>query len=318
MLPAEFLHRLKDIVSPEHFAFVEAAMHQPKATSFRVNTLRSSVEEVLTLLADEGIIPEPVSWYPEGRWVSHEQRANLLTSKAFTDQKIYVQNQSSMVPPLVLAPQPGERILDLAAAPGSKTLQMACLMQQQGEIAAVDAVKKRFFKLRDNLTAQGATEVNTYLKDGRGVWKNRPEYFDRVLLDAPCSSEGRFHISEPESYAYWSVRKVKEMARKQKRLLYSAVHAVRPGGTVVYSTCSYAPEENEAIVSNLLKRFGGMLEVVPFELSLNTMTSGCLSWAGKSFNEDLIHARRILPGYHTDGFFICKLLKHASTIPEKG
>ncbi|MFK7847995.1 MAG: RsmB/NOP family class I SAM-dependent RNA methyltransferase [Rhodothermales bacterium] len=316
MIPAEFLHRLKDIVSPADYASVEASMHQPKATSFRVNTLRSSVEEVLTLLAAEGIIPESLSWYPEGMWVSHDQRANLLASKAFTDHKIYVQNQSSMIPPLILDPQPGERVLDLAAAPGSKTLQLACLMQQKGEIAAVDAVKKRFFKLRDNLLAQGATEVNTYLKDGRGVWKHRPEYFDRVLLDAPCSSEGRFHISEPGSYAYWSKRKVKEMARKQKRLLYSAVNSARPGGTVVYSTCSYAPEENEAIVSHLVKRFGGVIEVVPFELRLDTMTDACLSWAGKSFNDTLLHARRILPSYHTDGFFICKLKKHSSTIPQ--
>ena len=315
MIPVEFINRLKDIVPPEHFASVDNAMHAPRATSFRVNTLLSSIEEVLALLDAAGISPTRLAWYPEALWVPAAERAALLASNVFLDQKIYVQNQSSMAPPLVLDPRAGERILDLAAAPGSKTLQIACLMGQEGEIAAVDAVKKRFFKLRDNLAAQGATEVRTFLKDGRGVWKNRPEYFDRVLLDAPCSSEGRFHIDEPASYAYWSARKIKEMARKQKRLLYSAVQSVRPGGTVVYSTCSFAPEENEAIVSSVLQRFGDALSVAPFDLEIENMTGPCLSWAGRSYNPLLRHARRILPGYHTDGFFICKLVKHKSTLP---
>ena len=85
---------------------------------------------------------------------------------------------------------------------------------------------------------------------------------------------------------------------------------------MVYATCSYAPEENEAIVSNVLKRFGGAVEVLPIQLELDMMTSGRLSWAGKSFHDSLVHARRILPGYHTDGFFICKLYKHSSTVPK--
>ena len=314
MIPVEFLNRLKDLVSPDRLSEVEEAMQSPRATGFRVNTLRSNLSEVKEGLDTSGIDAIPFSWIPSGMWVSHKQRAALLASEVYIRQKIYVQNQASMVPPVVLAPKPGERVLDLAAAPGSKTLQIACMMDQQGEIAAVDAVKKRFFKLRDNLTAQGASEVKTFLKDGRSVWKNRPEYFDRVLLDAPCSSEGRFHINDPESYAYWSPRKIKEMARKQKRLLYSAFQCVRPGGMVVYSTCSYAPEENEAVVHSLLKRFGDAVEIAPLELEIESMAAPHLNWAGKTFDPQIKHARRILPGYHTDGFFVCKLIKKTSTL----
>ncbi|MEM8485090.1 MAG: RsmB/NOP family class I SAM-dependent RNA methyltransferase [Bacteroidota bacterium] len=318
MIPTEFIERLKAIVSPAQYSAVEAALSSPRATSFRVNTLRGSQREVHGMLQAAGLDATPLSWFENGFWISHDQREALLGSILFSEQKIYVQNQSSMVPPLVLDPQPDERVLDLAAAPGSKTLQMACLMQNTGELAAVEVVKKRFFKLRDNLAAQGAEHVRTFLKDGRAVWKNRPEYFDRVLLDAPCSSEGRFHTSNPETYAYWSPRKIKEMAHKQRRLLYSALHAVRPGGTVVYSTCSFAPEENEGVVSSLLKRFDGVVEAVPFVLDFDQLAAPCMTWAGKDFHPQVQHARRILPGYHTDGFFICKLVKHASTSPGTG
>ncbi len=314
MIPVEFLSRLKEIFSPEQVQRVEEAMQGSKATSFRVNTLRACRDEVHTILQEADIPFSVVDWYPDAGWVPHDAREQLLASPAYLNQKIYVQNQSSMVPPLVLDPQPGERILDLAAAPGSKTLQITCLMAQEGEIAAVDAVKKRFFKLRDNLEAQGASAVRTFLKDGRAVWKNRPEYFDRVLLDAPCSSEGRFHMSDPESFVYWSPRKIKEMAHKQKRLLYSAIQAVRPGGTVVYSTCSFAPEENEVIVDAQLRRFGGAIEVVPLGIELDEMILPQTEWASRSFDDQLAHARRILPGYHTDGFFVCKLVKHDSTL----
>ncbi len=316
MIPVEFTERLQAIVPPAQYDAVTAAFSSARATSFRVNTLRASKAEVLAQLSTEQIEATPLSWFDGGFWTSHTTREQLLTSSLFTDQNIYVQNQSSMVPPLVLDPQPGERVLDLAAAPGSKTLQMACMMQHSGELAAVEVVKKRFFKLRDNLAAQGAEHVRTFLKDGRAVWKNRPEYFDRVLLDAPCSSEGRFHTADPETYAYWSPRKIKEMVHKQKRLLYSALNAVRPGGTVVYSTCSFAPEENEGVVSAMLKRLGDAVEVVPISLPFDQLTAPCMAWAGKSFSPQLEHARRILPSYHTDGFFVCKLVKHATTLPD--
>lgn len=317
MFPDDFLERLKDIVPNNKYESVLDAMSSPKATSFRVNTLKSDRDEVLTGLNRLGITLSEVAWSDQAFWVSHEDRGRLLSTPAFAEQKIYVQNLSSMLPPLVLDPQPGERILDLTAAPGSKTLQIACLVNQDAEIAAVEFVKHRFYKLRDNLESQGATSVRTYLKDGRGVWKNRPEYFDRILLDAPCSSEGRFHASDPGSYAYWSPRKVKEMARKQKRLMYSAVQSLRPGGTLVYSTCSFAPEENEAIVSGILKRFPEQLQLVPIALTDIQLEEGLPEWKGKPFHSEVGGTRRILPTYHMDGFFISKIYKTASTLANR-
>lgn len=316
MFPGEFLERLKDIVPEKKYESVLGAMSASKATSFRVNTLKSDRDAVLASLTGEGLDINKVSWNSDAFWVRHELREKLLLSSAYRSQHIYVQNLSSMLPPLVLEPKKGEKILDLTAAPGSKTLQIACMVDQEAEIAAVEVVKGRFFKLLDNLESQGATGVRTFLKDGRGVWRNRPEYFDRVLLDAPCSSEGRFHLSDPQSYAYWSPRKVKEMARKQKRLMYSAVQSLKPGGVLVYSTCSFSPEENEAIVHGIMKRFPGSLHVQPIHLDVAGWEGGLAGWKRKEYIPGLDMARRVLPDYLMDGFFICKLQKMESTLSE--
>ena len=316
MFPEDFLERLKNIVPEDKYKTVLEAMSLPKATCFRVNTLKSDLDETRLGLQELGIDVNEVAWYKGAYWIKHQHRALLLSSPLYLEQKIYIQNLSSMLPPLVLNPQRGERILDLTAAPGSKTLQLACLVNQEAEIAAVEFVKSRFFKLRDNLKSQGATSVRTFLKDGRSVWKNRPEYFDRVLLDAPCSSEGRFHASVPESYAYWSSRKIKEMARKQRRLMYSAVQSLRPGGTLVYSTCSFAPEENEAIVAGILKRFPEALQLGSIKIDVDGLERGLPAWKGKVFDNNVDQASRILPTYQMDGFFICKIQKIASTINE--
>jgi 16S rRNA (cytosine1407-C5)-methyltransferase len=109
-----------------------------------------------------------------------------------------------MLAPLALAPRPGETVLDLAAAPGGKTLQLAALMQNSGRLSAVEAVKGRFFRLRANLERGGVTNARTFLMDGRAVGRKCPEMFDRVLLDAPCSSEARFSRLDPRSWAHWS------------------------------------------------------------------------------------------------------------------
>ena len=155
--------------------------------------------------------------------VPNQQRRALTETAACRAGRIYIQNPASMIPPLLLDPQPGEWILDLGAAPGSKTLQMAGMMVNRGKISAVESVRGRFFRLRANLEKHGATLVQTYLKDGIKVWRNCPEQFDRVLLDAACSAEGRFNVNRPSSYGYWSTKKIREMQRKQKRLLFSAL-----------------------------------------------------------------------------------------------
>ena len=116
-------------------------------------------------------------------------------------------------------------------------------------------------------------------------------------------------VDDPESYAYWSERKIGEMQRKQKKLLYSAVQALRPGGSLVYSTCSFAPEENELVVNHVLKKFNGELEILPMDIQQVPVMAGLKAWGKKTLHPDLRHAARILPDGTMDGFFLCQLRK---------
>jgi len=317
-LPEAFRRRLQQILPPDRFEACWQTFHLPPATAFRVNSLKAETVPLIAELRAAGFGPAPLPWKEDAFTVPGDQRRALTESPACREGRLYIQNPSSMVPPLLLDPGPDEWILDLAAAPGGKTLQLAAIMGNQGRISAVEAVRSRFFRLRANLELGGATSVQTYLKDGTGVWRRCPEQFDRVLLDAPCSSEGRFHAGDPRTYAYWSPRKIAEMSRKQKRLLFSAVQCLQPGGVLVYSTCAFAPEENEGVVQRALEQFGDALRVETVELPFDNVQEGLTEWEGKALHPDLRKAVRILPNGVMEGFFVCRLKKLASTLdPER-
>ncbi len=313
-LPLEFLERLQRIVPAAAYEGVLDSFSEVPVTSFRVNTLVAEIEPVIESLRREGLDPRSIGWYEEAFWVPPGDRDALLSSAAAQSRQIYVQNFSSMLPPLILAPEPGDRVLDLTAAPGSKTLQVAALMRGEGELAAVEIVRGRFFKMKALLDAYGATSVRTFHQNGERVWRYRPEHFDRVLLDAPCSTEGRFQAANPQTHAYWSPRKVREMAKKQRRLLFSAIHSVRPGGVLVYSTCTFAPEENEVMIDWALTKFRGALEVEKVDVDLSSAVEPLEEWDGRRLADGVRQAIRILPSARFEGFFVCRLRKTKSTM----
>ncbi|MEO1729028.1 MAG: RsmB/NOP family class I SAM-dependent RNA methyltransferase, partial [Bacteroidota bacterium] len=319
VLPDAFLDRLRTIVPPEHYDAVAASFAAPQATGFRVNTLRAEASSVLDALRDGGLHPHAADGIPGGFWVEAAERAALLDGTPYAEGHVYVQNLASQLPPLVLDPQPGETVLDLCAAPGSKTRQLATLMQDEGRIVAVEVVRKRYYKLRDNLAQQGSTLAEPVCANGAGFWHRSPEAFDRVLLDAPCSTEGRFRTDTPETTRYWSRRKIKEMRSKQQKLLFSGIQALRPGGTLVYSTCTFAPEENEAVLAKALRTFGDAIELLPVTLDGEALalpnTQPTLSeWNGRAFPDEVGAAVRVLPSATMEAFFVAKLTKHASTL----
>jgi 16S rRNA (cytosine1407-C5)-methyltransferase len=200
-------------------------------------------------------------------------------------------------------------VLDLAAAPGGKTLQLAAAMENQGRIAAVEPVKGRFHRLRANLDRCGVTIAALYLADGRAIGAKVPGRFDRVLLDAPCSSEARIRLDAPATYEHWKLRKIRECARKQQRLLLSAFDALKPDGQLLYSTCAFAPEENERVVAYLLERRPAA-DVLPLALPTAVpAVEGLTSWHGKPIDGRLSAARRIVPDDVWDGFFLCLLTR---------
>ncbi|MYA23318.1 MAG: RsmB/NOP family class I SAM-dependent RNA methyltransferase, partial [Gemmatimonadetes bacterium] len=203
-LPEAFHNRLQAILPAEHFATCWQSLATEQPTAFRANALKGTSDALVDELTAEGFALTPLVWKTDAFVVPAAQRRALTECAAYREGRLYIQNPSSMVPPILLSPQSEECILDLGAAPGSKTLQLAEMMDNQGIIWAVESVRGRFFRLRDNLARHGAENVQTHLADGTRIWRRHLERFDRVLLDAPCSSEGRFRADAPKTYAYWS------------------------------------------------------------------------------------------------------------------
>jgi NOL1/NOP2/sun family putative RNA methylase len=317
-LPQAFLERQRILLPSRAFGAWLECLSQPRPTAFRLNALKTTALQLTEELLEGGLKPQALAWMPNAFVIPPLQRRALTESAACREGRLYIQNPSSMAPPLLLDPRPTEWILDLAAAPGSKTTQLAGLMGNQGRISAVESVRSRFFRLKANLRAQGVTNTRCYLKDGTQIWQLCPERFDRVLLDAPCSSEARFSLAEPASFAFWSEKKRREMVRKQRRLLFSAIQSLKPGGVLVYSTCAFAPEENEAVIDDMLRLFGQALQVeavgMPFPEGVQP---GLTQWQDRIFNPNLQDAVRILPDAVREGFFICKLRKFTSTLRGK-
>ena len=313
-LPQEFVQRLQHIVPDDQWNTVIASFSAQKPTVLRVNTILTTADKLIGKLLNEGFDVQAVEWKPDAIIVPHEQRRKILDSHWYQKGQLYCQNLSSQLAPMVLEPKPGEEILDLCAAPGGKTLQMACMMKDHGRIAAVERSKERFFKLKANLKHQQVSCVDLYHTDGAGVWRKTPERFDRVLLDAPCSSESRFRANKPKTYEHWKLKKIKEMAKKQKNLIKSAIHCLKPGGVLLYCTCSFAAEENEAIIHHALKYFQDAIEIQPITLPIENTQPGILSWQDKDFNPQVQHSVRILPNLIMDGFYLCRIGKLSSTL----
>jgi 16S rRNA (cytosine1407-C5)-methyltransferase len=188
------------------------------------------------------------------------------------------------------------------------------MMRDSGRIAAVEKTRDRFFKMKANFKTLQHHSIHTYLADAAILWRKTPERFDRVLLDAPCSSEARFQNNDPDSYSHWSLRKIRETSRKQKKLIYSAVNCLKPGGTLVYCTCSFAPEENEAIIGHILNTFPQQLSIIPVDIPVANTQPGLTQWQSSQYHESLRNSVRVLPDEVMDGFYICRLLKTAATL----
>lgn len=309
-LPESFRERLSQIVPRERYDAILRTFDSPKQVTFRVNTLKATAEELESELQASNIPYEKIEWGEGIYRISPEDKLRLTQTDAFYGGRLYIQNLASMIAPLVLAPQPEETVLDLAAAPGGKTLMLAGMMQNSGWLSAVEPSHERFFRLRDNLESQGVTNAHTYMTDGRSVGKKCPEMFDRILLDAPCSSEARFKTHEPKSMSYWSVHKVKETSKLQRRLLLSAYDALKPGGRLLYCTCSFSPEENESPLQHLLERHGQTLITLPISLPFENTQKPLEKWGKEVYDKRIQNGVRILPTDTIDGFFLCLLEKH--------
>lgn len=274
-----------------------------------MHRLRASPEDVWQELGRAGIPAAPVSWSELVATVASEFRAPLLESPLSDAGQIYIQSLSSIAVGQLVDARPGDTVLDLAAAPGGKALVIADAMRNTGILSLVEPIRPRYYKLRHQLQRYGVSNARAYLTDGRSVGRKTPDRFDKILVDAPCSGEARFRFRSPNSWGYWSPRKLREQARKQKGLLRSGLAALKPGGTLVYATCSFAPEENELVIQGILDRDDFDIELLDCPLPAPSVLPGLSCWDGKSLDERLQQCRRIVPDQTWDGFFVARIRK---------
>lgn len=300
-LPGEFLEDLQAAFPQAAFQAILRGMCGRRLTTLRVNTLKAAPEELARHFNENGVKFRRVPWCPQGFILARLRERDVQEWDWYCDGRIYLQSLSSMVPALALGPRPGERVLDIAAAPGSKTTQMAAMMENQGSILAVEPDSVRASRLSYNISLQGCRNVEVRTGRGEKIGSEMPGCFDRVLIDVPCSGEGRFIVGEPATSRSWSRKLVADRARLQRRLFESGFHAVRPGGIIVYSTCTLNLEENEKTIQWALESFP--LETEKIALPIPR------SWSGISRGLDprVSRALRLFPGAETEGFFVSRL-----------
>ncbi len=280
------------------------SMRRPLRRTARVNTLKATTAQVLQLLAD--IAPEVLPWYADGLVLGDGVAVGRRLEHFLG--LIYVQEAASMVPPLVLAPEPGDTVLDISAAPGSKTTQMAALMQNTGLIVANDSSPVRVRGLVGNIDRAGCLNVAVTRLDGIRLAQPLAGRCDRVLVDAPCSAEGTIRKSA-QALEQWSLEAIPRFATIQRGLLQAGYRCLAPGGRLVYSTCTLAPEENEGAVSWLLAREPGA-EVLDWDLPGLVTHAGLTEWQGERYADAVERTRRILPQDNdTEAFFVALIRK---------
>lgn len=233
-----------------------------RAVTLRVNPLKTNAQAVREALAEKGIETEDVPWYGDAMIVKNAREDALTALDMYERGEIYLQSLSSMIPPMFLGAKPGENVLDMAAAPGGKTTQIAALTGNQAMITACEMNKIRADRLKYNVQRQGATRVTVMNIDSRNM--DDLFSFDRILLDAPCSGSGTVQLGNPRSKGQFSREFLDRTTKQQEALLLKALRLLRPGCEMIYSTCSVLAQENENIVTRVLKKANA--EVVPLDL----------------------------------------------------
>ena len=304
-LKDEFVEHYKDLLGEEYERFLEVSKKYPRK-SIRVNTLKCDVEDLKSRLRDEWNL-ESIPWCNEGFWLDYKdgQRFDVGNIPEHQLGYFYVQNASSMIPVEVLNPTPGSVVLDMCAAPGSKTSQAAAKMNNKGLLVANDSDARRLTPLGTNLQRCGVH--NVIVTNNRGQDIKEDFKYDYVLVDAPCSGSGTI-MKSLKVLEMWSEGFVERMMNIQLMLIKKGFRLLEPGGTLVYSTCTLEPMENEYVVNELLKEFNNA-KIEDINLPINR-TKSFFKYKEHKFHPSLEKTLRINPQDNdSEGFFVSKISK---------
>lgn len=284
----------------------QTAVKRPLPATIWANPLKITPKKLAAIMAEGDVDLAPIPWYPGGFRLPNGVMPGLRWE--YLAGLYQVQEEVAMLPALLLDPQPGERVLDLCAAPGNKTVQMGVMMQNQGTLIANDRHKGRMRAARHAFNRMGLVNVATITQDG----SNLPQtigLFDKIMVDVPCSCEGTCR-KDSGVIGRSSQNSSRKIARIQTALLRKAVQLCRPGGRIVYATCTFAPEENELVVDAILHESGDALRHIPSSVPNLVASPGITQWQGQSLHPALRHACRIWPHQNdTGGFFVAVLEK---------
>lgn len=294
----EFLKiKLKEQYGEEITKRIIEGYSKKRKVTLRVNTLKSNLEKIEKELINEGIEYERVSWNEEALIINNVREKEIQHLEIYEKGEIYLQSLSSMLPPLILEPEEESDILDMAAAPGGKTTQIASIVNNKASITACEMNRIRAERLKYNIEKQGASCVYVMVTDARKI--DNFFSFDKILLDAPCSGSGTLEISNQDLENTFTEKLIKKSTSSQLALLKKAINILKPGKEIVYSTCSILKEENEEIVGKVLSNVNA--EIVPIEFNgmedlplLPTTLEGTLC---------------VQPNELYEGFFIAKIRK---------
>lgn len=281
----------------------------------RVSRLKTDKESLIKVLEEKyGIKSEPINGFDNALKIIKDENDLIGKTLEHVLGLYYVQGLSSMLPPLVLNPSFDDILLDLCSAPGSKTTQMAEMMNNDGTLVVNEIEIERIKSLVANLDRMSIVNTGIINSKGEILSKYYNNHFDKILVDAPCSGLGIIQKKEEVSN-WWNINRVERLQELQMRLLISAIKMVKVGGEIVYSTCTLSVEENEMVIDKILSKYPVEIE----QINLPVFTHPAFtSYNGINFNKSLSKAIRILPWeINSDGFFLVRLRKTGDTVPSE-
>lgn len=262
-IPEFFKEKLQEQYSEENIRKIILGLNSKRSVTLRVNTLKSTSEKIKSELEKNNIEYKNVPWSQEAIILVNAIEKDIQELDIYKNGEIYLQSLSSMLPPIILEPNAGEDILDMAAAPGGKTTQIAAITGNNANITACEMNTIRAERLRYNIEKQGASSVYVMQKDSRNI--DDFFSFDRILLDAPCSGSGTLNLDDENVFKYFTPKLIEKSTKAQTALLRKALKILKSGKEMVYSTCSILSCENEDIVNKILKEANTEIVPIMFE-----------------------------------------------------